>query len=101
MISKLQIDLLLTALSALLPLIPDKHRDKAASILETAGGVADAAVSIGAHWGDLAQRFASLRSEIAAMGARAVTPDEMDQALQRVREASAAFRAALETAPAP
>ena len=96
MSTSLQIDLLIAALSALLPLVPEQYRARAGDILEAA----KAAVSIGDHLGELAQKLARLRTEMEAMADRAVTAEDMDQALNRVREASAAFRAASETVAA-
>jgi hypothetical protein len=98
MLTKLHIDLLLAALSALLPLVPDKHRARAGDVLHVVSDVTNAAASIGDHAADLAAKLAALRAEVDAMGA--VSASDMDQALTRVREASAAFRAALETAAA-
>lgn len=101
MLSVLQLDLLLAAVSALLPLVPAQHRDRAADILDAARDAANAAAAIGAHLGDLSQNLAGLRSEIDAMGDRAVTSEDMDRALLGASEASATFREALEIAPAP
>lgn len=94
MSTSLQIDLLMAALSALLPLVPEQYRARAAEIVDAA----KAAIAIGDHLGQLAQKLAALRAEMEAMADRAITSEDMDKALNRVREASAAFRAAIETA---
>jgi hypothetical protein len=100
MLTVLQIDLLLSAFAALLPLVPDKHRARAAEIIQAASDVTRAATAISGGIDALAQKLSALRDDVAAMGERAVTASELDQAVQRVREASAAFRAAYETAAA-
>lgn len=58
--------------------------------------------AIAANLDDLAGKLAAIRAEVEAMAAtgRAVTGDELDAAMGRVRTASATFRAALETAEA-
>lgn len=96
----LQLQLLLAALSAFLPLIPDEHRTRAAAFLDIAAQVLSAGNVIGANVDDLAAKLAAIRADVEAMAAsgRAVSADELDAAMARVRTASAAFRAALETA---
>lgn len=98
----LQTQFLLAALSALLPLLPAEARERAGQILAAAGGVLSLGAGVSAQWGDLADKLAAIRTDVEAMAraGRAVTPEELDAALTRVRAASAAFRAALETAEA-
>lgn len=96
----LQLQLLLAALSAFLPLIPDEHRTRAAAFLDIAAQALSAGNAIGANVDDLATKFAAIRADVETMAVngRAVSAGELDAALARVRNASAAFRAALETA---
>lgn len=96
----LQVQMLLAALSAFLPLVPAATRVRAAEILDLAAKALAALGSIGANFDDLARRLAAVRAEIEAMAAagREVSADELDAAMGRVRTASAAFRAALATA---
>jgi hypothetical protein len=98
----LQLQLLLAALSALLPLLPDVLRARAGEILDVAGKALSlgGALSTGAE--DLAQKLAVIRAEIEAMAAarHTVTADELDAAMARVSAASNAFREALQTAEA-
>jgi hypothetical protein len=98
----LQLQLLLAALSAVLPLVPDAHRARAGEILDVAAKVLAAGGSVAGNVDDLAQKLASIRAEVEAMAAagRTVSESELDAAMARVRAASAAFRAALETAEA-
>ena len=96
----LQLQMLLAALSAFLPLIPSEARERAASFLDLAANALAAGGSVAAHLDDLAAKLAAVRAEIETMVAagREVAPEELDAAMIRVRAASAAFRAALETA---
>lgn len=98
----LQLQLLLAALSAFLPLVPAEHRTRAAELLDFAARALAAGGSVATNLDDLAVKLADIRREVEAIAAagRAVTAEEMDAALARVRAASAAFRAALETAEA-
>lgn len=97
-----QIQSLLTALSAALPLIPSAHRARAAEFLDVAARALAVGGTIAGNFDDLAAKLAAVRSEVEVMAAagRAVTPSELDAAIIHVRTASAAFRAALETAEA-
>lgn len=96
----LQVQMLLAALSAFLPLLPQEARQRAGEVLDIAGTALVAGGAIGANLDDLAGKLAAIRAEVEAMAAagRTVTADELDAAMARVRAASAAFRAALETA---
>ncbi|MGD9966923.1 MAG: hypothetical protein AB7T59_10410 [Hyphomonadaceae bacterium] len=98
----LQVQLLLAALSALLPLVPDAHRGRAAEILDVAARALAAGGSIAANFDDLAGKLAAVRAEVEAMAAadRTVSEAEFVAAMARVRTASAAFRTALASAEA-
>lgn len=98
----LQIQMLLTALSAVLPLIPVEQRTRAAEFLDMAARALTVGGTIAGNLDDLARKLAAVRAEVEAMAAtgRAVTAGELDAAITHVRTASAAFRAALETAEA-
>jgi hypothetical protein len=89
--------LLLAALSALLPLVPDEQRARAGTLLDLAANVLRAGGAIAANADDLAAKLAAVRVEVEAMAAagRAVSAGELDAAMARVRTASTAFRAAL------
>lgn len=99
----LQLQLLLAALSAFLPLVPDEHRVRAAEILDVAAKVLGASGAIASNVDDLAVKLAAIRAEVEAMvaGGRAISIEQMDAAMARVRDASVVFRAALQTAEAP
>jgi hypothetical protein len=93
----LQVQMLLAALSAFLPLVPEAHRVRAAAFLDLAAQALAAGGAVATNLDDLAHKLAHVRAEVEAMAAsgHAVTDAEMDAALTRVRSASAAFRAAL------
>ena len=93
----LQVQLLLAALSAFLPLVPSRLRTAAAEVLRIAGDALSVGASVAHEVDDLAAKLAAIRTEIEAIAAagRQVTADELDAALMRVRTASAAFRTAL------
>ena len=95
----LQLQMLLAALSAFLPLIPQSARERAGEFLDIAGKALAAGGAIGANLDDLARKLSAIRAEVEAMAAagRQVSADELDAAMVRVRQASAAFRAALGT----
>lgn len=96
----LQLQLLLAALSAFLPLVPEAHRARAAVFIDIAAKALAAGGSIGANLDDLAVKLATVRAEVEAMASagKTVSGDELENAMARVRAASAAFRAAIETA---
>jgi len=98
----IQVQLLLAALSAFLPLVPADARSRAGEILELAAKALAAGVSVAANLDDLAAKLAAVRADIEAraLGGQPITDADMDAAMTRVRAASAAFRAALETAEA-
>jgi hypothetical protein len=93
----LQLQMLLAALSAFLPLVPTDHRSRAAEILDLAAKALAAGGAVATNLDDLARKLAAVRAEVEAMAAagRAVTAEELEAAMARVRAASAAFRAAL------
>lgn len=99
----LQLQLLLAALSAFLPLVPSDHRVRAGEILNVAANVLAAGGSIASNLDDLAVKLAAVRAEVEAMAAsgRTVSAEQLDAAMARIHAASAAFRAALEAAGAP
>lgn len=96
----LQVQLLLAALSALLPLVPLEHRGRIAEILETAAKALAFTGVLGASADDIADKLARVRADVEAMAAEghAVTPDELAAAMLRVRAASADLREALAVA---
>lgn len=98
----LQVQMLLAALSAFLPLIPAAHRVRAGELLEIAAKALAAGGAVAANLDDLAVKLAAVRAEVEAIAARGetVTAAQLDAAMARVHAASADFRAALETAEA-
>lgn len=98
----LQVQMLLAALSAFLPLLPESQRTRAAAFLDLAAQALAAGGAVATNIDDLAKKLADVRAEVEAMAAsdHAVTDVEMDAALARVRNASAAFRAVLTEAGA-
>jgi uncharacterized membrane protein len=98
----LQLQMLLAALSAFLPLVPEDSRQRAAEVLNVVAKALSVGGSIATNLDDLAAKLAAIRAEVEAMAqaGRNVSPEELDAAMARVRTASAAFRAALETAEA-
>lgn len=97
-----QLQLLLAALSAFLPLVPADSRAKAADILDVAAKALAVGDAVAANIDELAQKLAAVRAEIEALATahEHPTPEALGAALSRVLAASAAFRAALETAEA-
>jgi hypothetical protein len=98
----MQLQMLLAALSAFLPLVPGGERERAAGILDLAAKALAVGGGVAGNLDDLAHKLAAVRSEVEAMAAsgRAASSEDLDLAMQRVREASAAFRAAIEIAQA-
>jgi hypothetical protein len=93
----LQLQLLLAALSAFLPLVPAEYRVRAGEILDVAARALSAGGVIATNVDDLAVKLAAIRAEVETMAAsgRAVSAEQLDAAMARVRAASTAFRAAL------
>jgi hypothetical protein len=96
----LQIQMLLAAISAFLPLVPAPGRARAAEVLDIAARALAAGGKVAADLDDLAHKLAGVRAEMEAVAAagRPLTADEFDAALARVKAASVRFRAALKTA---
>jgi hypothetical protein len=92
-----QVQLLLGALSALLPLAPQSARDQLAGVLDLASQALRLTQAGARELDDLAVKLRGVRTEIEHMAEAGaiVTADRFDQAFERVRVASAAFRAAL------
>lgn len=97
-----QLQLLLAVFSALLPLAPEAVRARAAEVLAAVARALAGADAVATNLDDLARKLASIRTEVEAMAQSGhdVTVEEMDAAMERVRRASTAFRAAVETAGA-
>lgn len=98
----LQLQLLLAALSAFLPLVPAEHRARAGEILDIAAKALSAGAVVAPNLDDLARKLAAIRAEVEAMAAagQTISADQLDAAMARVRDASAAFRDTLQTAEA-
>ena len=96
----LQLQLLLAALSAFLPLVPEDYRARAGEILDIVAKVLSAGGSIASNADDLAAKLVAVRAEVEAMATAksAVSAEQLDAAMNRVRAASTGFRAALEAA---
>jgi len=96
----IQVQLLLAALSAFLPLVPAEARARAGDILELAAQALAAGVSVAGNLDDLSAKLAAVRADIEARATsgKPVSGADLETAMARVRAASAAFRAALETA---
>lgn len=98
----LQIQLLLAALSAFLPLVPEEYRVRAAEILDGAAKALAAGGAIATNVDELAVKLAGIRAEVEAIAAagQSISAEQLEAAMFRVRAASASFRAALDTAEA-
>jgi hypothetical protein len=95
----LQSQLLLAALGALLPLIPEKSRVRIGELFDLVGkalAVGDAAAR---QLDDLAVKLAAVRADVErmALAGERLTADRIDEAFERVRAASAAFRQVAES----
>lgn len=92
----LQLQLLLAALGALLPLVPAKSRARIGELFDLAGQVLKVGDAAARQADDLAVKLAAIRAGVERMAADGVmlTPDRIDEAFERVRAASAAFREA-------
>lgn len=93
----LQVQLLLAALSAFLPLVPPEHRGRIAEVLDIAGKALSVSAGAAANLDDLTRKLAAIRAEIEAMAARGerVSTERFEAATMRLRAASAEFRQAL------
>lgn len=98
----LQLQLLLSALSAVLPLLPNAWRMRAGEILGIAGKALSLGGALSISADELAQKLAAIRAEVEAMAAagHTVSADELDAAMARVNAASTALREALRVAEA-
>lgn len=90
----LQLQLLLAALGALLPLVPEASRVRIAALFELAAKALLLGDRAAGQAHDLAQKLARIRADVEAMAAegRPLTPDRIDEAWTRVEAASRAFR---------
>lgn len=95
-----QVQLLMGALSALLPLAPEAMREKLAAVLDLAAQALRLTQAAARERDDLAEKLRRIRADIEAIVASgaAITPTRFDEAFARVQAASASFRAALEKA---
>ncbi|MBC7770548.1 MAG: hypothetical protein H7124_17340 [Phycisphaerales bacterium] len=91
-----QVQLLLAALSALLPLVPVSHRGRVAEILQVAASALSFGGALAGNIDDLSVKLAAIRAEVEEMAAagREIGAAELDAAMTRVRIASADFRGA-------
>jgi hypothetical protein len=98
----LQLQMLLAALSAFLPLLPEDSRARAGEVLGIVGRALNVGGSIAGNLDDLAVKLMAIRAEVESMAqaGRGATADDLEAAMARIRAASAAFRDALETAEA-
>lgn len=92
----LQLQLLLAALGALLPLVPEAARARIAHVVDLAAQALRTGDVAAAHVDDLAARLAAVRADIERLAAdgKPVTADRIDEAWARVAAASRAFREA-------
>jgi hypothetical protein len=89
----LQVQLLLAALSAVLPLAPEKNRAHLAHVLETIAAALKLGETAAGAGAELATKFAALRSEVEEMAALSTTvsAEQFEAAFERVRVASTAL----------
>lgn len=76
----MQLQLLLAALSAFLPLAPSEYRERIAEVLDVAAKALAAGGAVATNLNDLAAKLSAIRAEVETMAAagRAVTADELD-----------------------
>lgn len=93
----LQLQLLLAALGAVLPLAPASKRDELGRILETIAAAVRFGEAAAGGLDELTAKLAAVRGEIETMAAagREASAADLEAAFDRVRAASAAFRAAI------
>lgn len=91
-----QLQLLLTALGALLPFVPEASRARVAVLFDLAGKALLIGDHAAEHVQDLAEKLARIRVDVEAMASegRPLTADQIDEAWARVDAASRAFREA-------
>lgn len=92
-----QVQLLLGAVSALLPMAPEPIRVKLAGVIDLAAQALRTVEAGAREVDDLAVKLRAVRDEIESLAetGRPATAVRLDEAFERVRAASAAFRAAL------
>jgi hypothetical protein len=92
----LQLQLLLAALGALLPFVPEQSRSRIAQVFDLAGQALRLGERAAVHAEHLAQRLAAIRADVERMAAEGtpVSADRIDEAWDRVAAASRAFREA-------
>lgn len=97
----LQVQLLLTSLGALLPLVPAAARSRLAALLEVAGQALRIGNAAASQIDDLAAKLAQIRKDVERMveSGERISADRIDEAWMRVEAASAAFRAASQQTP--
>ena len=93
-----QLQLLLAALGALLPLVPEKSRVRIGELFDLAGQVLRVGDAAARQADDLAVKLAAIRADVErmALDGKTLTPNRIDEAFERVRVASTAFRKAAE-----
>ncbi len=98
----LQAQLLLTGISALLPLAPEKHQGRIGEVVAVVGKALAAGGAVAANADDLVDKLADIRREIETIvgEGRAIDAAALDAAMARVRAASADFRDAIAAAGA-
>jgi hypothetical protein len=98
----LQLQMLLAALSAFLPLLPEDSRARAGEVLSVVGRALNVGGALAGNLDDLAVKLAAIRAEVETMAVagRTASAEDLEAAMARIRAASAAFRDALETAEA-
>jgi len=92
----MQLQMLLSALSAFVQITPLSAKPRAMEALGFVGRALSAGAAAAEEWDDLSERLRSLRLEVEALAERRepLSPEDLEDALSRVRAASAGFRAA-------
>lgn len=92
-----QVQLLLGAVAALLPLAPEAVRGRIASVLDLAAAALRAVQAGAQELEDLTVKLRAVRADIERMveDGRSVSPARLDEAFAKVAAASTAFRAAV------
>jgi hypothetical protein len=89
-----QAQLLLTALGAVLPLVPDARQAEVGAILRALAAALTLAAHVETDIAALAAKLKALRAEIEAVGDGPMPAEAIEAAFARVRAASAALHAA-------
>lgn len=97
-----QLQFLLTALGALLPLVPAQNREKLSELLRMAADALRLGDAVAEEARDVAMKLRAIRLDVEALAlnGESIDADKIDHAFERVRAASHALRAALEAAQA-